>query len=221
MHYYYGYDSQTGVSKLHGAHKDAAKMLATFTKLEYAVYHCKNMTTGELTNTVNNIVAVLNSFPWEKMVFVFSGYGTPCNDQKENENLQVQLHTQEGKKLAAQNVLDNFTSFKQPKLFLFNLYQNSPREFMPMDLGFLPKKDNMLVACSTSPYKELNGGSLWIEILTNEILTQNKDVTIVLDDVSNRMSELYCSLPLYEAPQFVNMLRRPVNLLAESFLGNL
>ena len=220
-------NNTVGLFKLDGAHKDAAKMLETFTELQYSVYHCENMTTNKLTDIIIEIAALLMYASCANLVFAFSGYGTTCSDRKDSEISHIQLYTQEGETVGTETILDTFTSFQHPKLFFFDLCQNSllePGWLMPkklLSLDFSPKKDNILIACSASPYKELNSGSLWIEILTNELLAQNKDVEVILDDVSKRLNELHDSLPLYEAPQFVNMLKRPVNFLAESFSGNL
>ena len=84
--------------------------------------------------------------------------------------------------------------------------------------GSQPKTDNILFACS---YKELHSGSLWIDLLADKIRTESKDVTMLLNDVNDRMKKLYSSLPSFEAPQFVNKLTETVNILADSFPSNL
>ena len=218
------YDNNTvGLLKLSGAHKDAAKMLATFSKLEYAVYHCKNMTYDQLNNIVDKIALLLSHISFINLVFVFSGYGKPGKVYVQSGRA-IQLYTQEGLTFDATKLLDFFASIKNPKIFLFNLCHSTlqrdtkqaslmPEKFFGSNVS--PDRDNMLVACSALPYKELHSGSLWIEILANHILTQSKDITILLDDVNLKLDKLYHSL-FGEPPKIVNMLTEPLNIFAES-----
>ena len=228
-------NNESGILKLSGTHRDAEKMLATFTKLGYAVFHCKNMRWNELTDIVKHIADLLSSPSYMKFVFVFCGYGASGKRHhhyyREDNSAHLQLYTQDGENMiSGAKIVDFVTSFKHPKLFFFNLCQNSllrglePSRLTPEILlspGSQPKTDNILVACSILPYKELHSGSLWIELLTDKICTQSKDVTMLLNDVNNRMKKLYSSLPSFEAPQLVNKLTETVNILADSFPGNL
>ena len=229
-------NNESGLLKLSGTHRDAEKMLVTFTKLGYAVCHCKNMRRNELTDIVERIADLLSSLSCMKLVFVFSGYGAPGKrhhhyDYGEDNSAHLKLYTQDGgNMISGAKIVDLFTSFKHPKLFFFDLCQNSllrdlePSRLTPEILlspGSQPKTDNILVACSILPYKELHSGSLWIELLTDKIRTESKDVTMLLNDVNNRMKKLYSSLPSFEAPQFVNKLTETVNILADSIPGNL
>ena len=211
-------NNESGLLKLSGTHKDAEKMLATFTELGYAVCHCKNMKIDELTDIVKHIAALLASLSCIKLVVVFSGYG---RTNQHYRCYKLPLYAQDGRTIIGEvQLLDFFASLKCPQLFFFNVCEDSYNKQGWFTHDFFPKKDNTLVACSILPFKELKSGSLWVELLAEKILTQSKDITILLSDVNNRMNELYSSLRLFEPPRFDSMLKGSVNFLGESLSGN-
>ena len=200
-------NNEPRLAKLHGAHKDANRMFTVFTKLGYKVFLHTNVTSSELTNVVSeltNDVSVATTLQYspsyKHLVFVFSGYASSDG----------MIHSQEGNTVDVTKIV---SSCKYPKLVFLNLCVH-PLMFTVVP-DYEPRGDNILVAWSTLPYEELQSGSLWIEILASKILTQNKDVTTLLNDVNNRLKELYSSLPSFEGPQFVSRLTEPVNFLAE------
>ena len=236
-------NNDTKLTKLHGTHKDAEKMLTTFSKLGCAVFHCNNMTYYELTDTIDRIAAFLPPSSCKHLVFVLSGYGAPrkqhevevSGDEEEDsseedekssgdeqeEDMSGQFYTQEGWTISIVEILEAFHDYKHPKLFLLNLCPSllSVLEWFDLEnflhLDHLTEDDNFLFACSVLPYRELQSGSLWIELLSEAFINKDNDIKIILSDVSSTLRELYSSIPLFEARVYDN-LTDSVNFLAES-----
>ena len=217
-------------SKLNGTHKDGERMLMAFSKLGYAVCHCKNMYYYELTDTVDCIAALLPYISCKNVVFVFSGYATPGeehddgDDEDDKKDISGQLHTQDGWIISVAEILDYFSACKHPKLFFCqNAMPKSQwsgyHNFLKFNQDHFTKYENFLVACSTLPYRKSRFGSLWIELLSEAIQNIDNDVKFIIKDISNRIKGLYNSFALFVAPEPVNKLTEPVNYLAESLIG--
>lgn len=216
--------NRVGLAPLHGAHKDADRMFATFTTLGYKVDQHKNVTSSELSIIINEIAAVPSYTCCDCFVFMFCGYGSAIEDSNHTSGL---LYDQEGMSLSLVDILDTkiFASYKHPKFLLFSLCHNSislsdwlyPIKFLNPDK--FPKKDNMLVACSMLPCRELQSGSLWVELLAKAVEKQDNLISFILNDISSMLRELYNSIPLLEVSQFIDMLAMPFSYLAGPFSG--
>ena len=252
-------NNDSKLTKLHGTHKDADRMFTAFSKLGYAVFHCKNMTYYELTDIIDRIAVLLPLSSCKRFVFAFSGYGAPdkqLEDKKDSagedkdsggededsskrdednseeededasreqprEDKSGQLCTQEGWTISVAEILDAFGAYQYPKLLLINLCHT----LMPgsewsghnnfLNLDHFSEDDNFLVAYSALPYRELQTGGLWIELLSKAMQNEDNNVNIILSDISHTLRELYSFIPLFEA-RFDDRLTDPVNFLAES-----
>ena len=137
------------------------------------------------------------------------------------EDKSGQLHTQEGWTISVAEILDAFGAYKHPKFLLFNLCQTliSGSEWSGhgnfLHLDNFSEGDNFLVAYLALPYRELQSGSLWIELLSKSFQNENNDIKIMLSDVSSTLRELYSSISLFET-RFDYKLTDTVNFLAES-----
>jgi len=240
------------LAKLHGTHKDADRMHTAFSKLGYAVFHCTNMTYYELTDIIDHVAMSLPFSSCKRLVFVFSGYGTPdkqledrensgedkdssggdeensgeeddedISREKPKEDKSGQLYTQEGWTISIAEILDAFGGYQYPKILLLNLCHSlMPGSEWSADDNFLnldhfSEDNHFIVAYSALPYRELQSGSLWIELLSKAIQNEDIDIKIILSDVNSTLRELYSSIPLFEA-RFDDKLSNTINFLAES-----
>jgi len=217
--------NERGLHELNKISNDGNKMDEALTKLGYEVVHHVNVTSLDLFHSIGEITTLLlDSKSYKRLIFIFSGYGIIADQYHDSHSTSSgnKIYCQEGQIVNIEGVLvDPFKSFYNPKLFFFNFCQHSQDPpgktystlFSPEKLK---KEDNILIAYSMLPCKEIQSGSLWIELLSEAIQKQDNEITFILNNVSHRMKELYDSFTSFEAPQFVNMLKEPVNLLAES-----
>jgi len=218
--------AESKLLKLNGTHKDAERMLVAFSKLGYAVCHCKNMYYYDLTDIIDNIAALLPFISCKHLIFVFSGYARPAElcDDDDRKDISGQLYTQDGWTLSLVEILDYFSAFKHPKTFFCqNAIPKSESgyvNFLNFNLDHFDKYENFLVACSSLPYRLLQSGSLWIDLLSEAILSHDNDIIFILNDVNNRIKEMYNSFALFVAPEPVDKLTEPVNYLEKSHTGN-
>ena len=218
-------NNEARLAKLHGAHKDADRMFTTFANLGYEVAQYKNVTSFEIISIFNEAATMPHLPFYECLVFVFCGYGVPIEEPIDTSG---NFYNQEGMTFSLAEILSSkiFTSCRCPKLLFFNLCQDlmlesdwlGPAKFLNPDL--FPKRDNVLVASVMLPYRELQSGSLWVELLCEAIQKQDNHITFILNAVSNSLRELYSSLSLFEVSQFVDMLTKPFSFLAGSSPGN-
>jgi len=232
-------NNDTKLTKLHGPHKDAVEMLTTFSKLGYAVFHCKNMTYYELTDTIDHITALLPIISYKKFVFVFFGNAVLFEQQKDEDSsgedgdnseedgqdtvdMSGQLYTQEGWTISVAEILDYFSAYEHSKLFIFNFCQaliSESSHDKTLTLDDYTKDDNLFVVQSKLSYdQELPASGVWIELLSKAIQNdEDKDIALIINNVSNRLKELQLSQPALKAPQLDSMLKV---LVAESATGN-
>jgi len=217
-------DNETGLAKLHGCHKDADRVYTTLVNLGYEVAQYKNVTYFDLTCILAKAATLPHIPSCECLVFVYCGYGVPLENSIDTGG---KIYNQEGTTFSLAEILNSkiITSYNYPKLLFFNLCKDltlesvwlSRVEFL--NLEQFPKKDNLLIASSMLPYKELQLGNLWIELLSKAFQKCDDDITFILNDVSNTLSELYSFLPLFAVSQFVDMLTKPFSFLSGLHLG--
>ena len=66
---------QSGLLALNGTHKDAAKMTAAFTNLNYEVVSRENMTKQQTIAFIRDAASLPYSSSYKRLVFVFAGHG--------------------------------------------------------------------------------------------------------------------------------------------------
>jgi len=246
------YNNQSGLGTLNGAHKDAAKMHAAFTNLNYEVESRQDMTKQQLIDFVGKAASRPYSPSYKRLVFVFAGHGAagkPLFDEygRQSGNAGGVIYTQEGCTVDIEEVINQFKADKtrpqlgkMAKLFFFDVCRGT-NDDVGVELisrGFVsdrggsfltpdrvPSHGNILIAYSTLPtYKsyEVYSGGLWMGLLAKAIQTQNDDLTVVLTDVSGRLTEMCrSSFPYFQTPQCINQLTERVNLLGESMSQSL
>ena len=241
------YDCTVKLDTLKGAHKDAEKMVEVFKRLGYEVVERKNLMRGEFIKFVNEAAALPYTPSYRRLVFTFSGHGVmgeTLYDQygRPRGNASGKLCSQDGYEIEIEGIIDQFKPDKHPalgrmaRLFFFDVCRGDkedkgvplqPRGIIGKGGRFLvpervAKDGNILVAYSTLPdHKayELGSGSLWIKFLTEAILNQNDDISVILTDVCNRLSEAYQSFDVLQTSQYINQLTERVNFLGELLAG--
>ena len=176
---------------------------------------------------------------------LYDRFGTPRG------NASGKLCSQEGNEIEIESIIDQFKPDKHPalgrmaRLFFFDVCRGTEEDHgvplqarSQMDDGqmserggeFLlpddrvPKDGNILVAYSTLPNHkayELRSGSLWIKFLTEAILNQNDEISVILTDVRSRfLQEFKRCYPVLQTPQCINKLTGRVNFLGELLTGS-
>jgi len=210
--------ANTDLPQLTGTHKDAQRMSVAFSKIGYAVFHCKNMRYYELTNILEHIAALLPHISCKNVAFVFSGYAMPGKDLGYDEqDMSGQFYSQDGWILSLAEILDYFETYKHPKLLICQSVVSEQEGTIFLNPDQFSKSENFLVACSSLPLSELQSGSLWIQLLSEAIQKQCGDIMAALNDVNSRIKELYSSTPLFVDPHFVS---EPDSFSPESHTGN-
>jgi len=157
------------------------------------------------------------------LVLVFCGYGVPSENSLDTGG---KIYNQEGTTFSLGEMLNSkiITSYRCPKLLFFNLCRDLTLDWLShvkfLNTHEFSKAENVLIASSMLPYRELQPGSLWIELLSEAFQKQDDDVTFILNGVGNTLRELYSFIPLFAVSQFVDMLSKPFNFLAGLFTGN-
>ena len=242
------YSHTANLKTLSGTHKDAEKMVGVFTQLGYKVVVRKNLTLDELIKFVREAASLPYTPSYRRLVFTFSGHGMVGETLYDHHgrargNASGKLCSQEGREIEIESLIDQFKPDKYPalgrmaRLFFFDVCRGTEEdkgvplqsrgivekggEFLVLER--VPKDGNILVAYSTLPNHrayELGSGSLWIKFLTEAILHQNDDITVILTDVSNRLDEAYKSFSVFQTPQSINQLTERVNFLGELLAGS-
>ena len=207
-------NNQAGLAKLHGIYKDVNRMFTAFNKLGYEVILLTSLTYFEFETAIREAKVFQYCPSYKRLVFLFFGYGTYTG----------KLYTQEGNTFSIKEIFESFSWYKLPKLFFLNLCQKQGRDrfFSYYNLDRVCMIGNYLVVCSVLPYRELHSGSLWVILFADKILTLNEDAAIILDDVNNKLRELYRSLSSFDSEtdlQVVNKLKESIKFLAESPAG--
>ena len=225
---------QCGLKVLNGTHRDAEKMSEAFSKLGYEVVPRRDLTLPDLVDFVNKAAARPCHPSYKRLVFVFSGHG----------NRYGEIYCQEGGVVNVEEMIRQFTPDKHShlgrmaRLFFFDACRGDAVDHgvelttrgVSRGGGFLspdrvPTHGNILVAYSTLPFHEsyeLHSGGVWMSLLAEAIQSQNDDITVVLTDVSSRLTKMCTADPLFQnpqkfqTPQCINQLIEHVNFLAES-----
>ena len=225
---------QRGLKVLDGTHRDAEKMSEAFNKLGYEVVSRRDLTLPDLIDFVNKAAARPYDPSYKRLVFVFSGHGN-CNGE---------IYSQEGNVLKVEEIISQFKPDKHPhfgrmaRLFFFDACRGDTVDHgvelttrsVSRGGGFLspdrvPTHGNILVAYSTLPFHEsyeLYSGGVWMGLLSEAIQSQNDDITVVLTDVSSKLTQMCTADPRFQnpqkfqTPQCINQLVERVNFLAES-----
>ena len=237
---------QSGLGALNGTHKDAAKMTAAFNKLNYEVVSRENMTTQQLIAFVVKAASLPYGPSYRRLVFVFAGHGAAGKQLfdeygRPSGNAGGQIYTQEGGMMGIEELVSQFKPDKNrpqlgkmARLFFFDVCRGT-NDDVGVELisrGFasdrggsfltpdrVPTYGNILISYSTLPtYKsyEVFSGGLWMGLLAEAIQTQNNDLSVVLTDVSRKLTEICkSSFPYFQTPQCINQLTERVNLLGE------
>ena len=209
---------------LKGTRIDGRKMRDTMQELNFEA-HWEHNASVTVTRRLIREAARCQYLPnYRRLVFVFSGHGTTNHF----------LYTQDGKDINFHNVLTEFYPDHSPqigavpKLFFIDACRG-PQHTQPVlvckgghDVTLkVPEKSNFLVAYSTMPEHrahELEGqGSIWINILADELKSTEASVLDVLTLVNRRLcSDFHNKLGLFQQPELVSRLNEEVHLLAEA-----
>ena len=243
------YDCTPKLDTLKGTHKDAEKIVRVFTQLRYEVIVRKNLKRDELVTFISEAASLPYTPSYKRLVFTFSGHGMAGEKLYDHfgrprGNGGGRICTQEGEEIEIESIIDQFKPDKYPalgrmaRLFFFDVCRGAkedrgvrlqPRGIV-MERGgqfIVPervsKDGNILVAYSTLPdhkaYERLSG-SLWVDLLTEAILKQNDDISVILTDVNSRLGEAHRNLPVLQTSQCINQLTERVNFLGEFVAGN-
>ena len=243
------YDCTPKLDTLKGTHKDAEKIVRVFTQLRYEVIVRKNLKRDELVTFISEAASLPYTPSYKRLVFTFSGHGMAGEKLYDHfgrprGNAGGRICTQEGEEIEIESIIDQFKPDKYPalgrmaRLFFFDVCRGAkedrgvrlqPRGIV-MERGgqfIVPervsKDGNILVAYSTLPdhkaYERLSG-SLWVDLLTEAILKQNDDISVILTDVNSRLGEAHRNLPVLQTSQCINQLTERVNFLGEFVAGN-
>jgi len=238
---------QSGLPALNGTHKDAEKMTVAFTNLNYEVVSRENMTKQQTIAFIREAASLPYSSSYKRLVFVFAGHGAAGKQLFDEVGTPSGsagglICTQDGGTVDIDWLINQFKPDenrpqlgRMARLFFFDVCRGT-NDDVGVELtsrGFVsdrggrfltpdrvPSHGNILVAYSTLPtYKsyEVFSGGLWISLLAEAIQTQNDDLSVVLTDVSRKLTEICrANFPYFQTPQCINQLTERVNLLGES-----
>ena len=200
--------NKVGLSELHGTHNDAHRTSAAFNTLGYEVVAWTNLTSSQLNSIISEAATSPHPPSYNRLVFVFNGYGISGSNlifDPYKFDIWGHIYSQEGKILHLAKLVNSLSSCKHPKLLFFNLcpilLPKGLSKFGLLNPDGSPKESNVLVACSSVEFIKRQS---WIEDLANKILTQNRDISKVLND-----------FPLSPS---INLLEEPVNFFAEGMV---
>lgn len=207
----------TQMATLRGTSNDAQLMKESLLELNYAVVYKHNICRMDLLSLLDEAASA--SFPYnlKRLVFAFSGHGTKDNDMLMQDGEPVNMEFVVSKFLPASK--PHLSSI--PKLFFIDACRGKkidtgvtvakcndsaavPRGGKVLESVRFPSEGNFLVAYSTSSgyeaYEFSDRGGLWMTVLANKLVSEDKSIVDILTDVNQELVSL--SVPEPMARQF-------------------
>ena len=221
------YESISTLETLRETETDGKAMTEALKCLGYATIHRHNVTLTFLLNLLRQATQINYPTCCKRLVFVFAGHG------KEGDNLL----TSDERPIQIQEIVVKLSEIdnnaKITKLFFIDACRGTlddkgkvivSRGGKSIDETRIPISTyNFLIAHSTisgyRSYEIKNKGGIWMQALSRKLKEADKDINVVLIEVSKELQEQFqdqVQYPYMMMPESINRLTTSINLLQES-----